>query len=299
MLSRFSGANIFFSIRATTFRAVMKCAAIIETAPDLVKPLCQYLPGWKTVRQFISAFHCQLCLLSFPRRIIPHTNNQQQIIRKEKTMQKFSVKIARLVVFAFCAALLMANAEAQTRKKSATKKSAAPSALRIPTGTEMKIRLETTIDTKESKDGDRFTATVLSPSKYADATIEGHIAKIDKSGKVTGKTELALAFDRIRLTNGQSATMAAQVVKVYGEDSAKEVDEEGNVKSGSQGKTTAVRSGGGAALGAIIGGIAGGGKGAAIGAAAGAGVGAGSVLIQGSKKVKLESGTEILIKTTR
>ena len=60
--------------------------------------------------------------------------------------------------------------------------------------------------------------------------------------------------------------MAAQVVKVYGEDSAKEVDEEGNVKSGSKGKTTAVRTGGGAALGAIVGGIAGGGKGAAIGA---------------------------------
>ena len=163
----------------------------------------------------------------------------------------------------------------------------------------MKIRLQDTIDTKESKDGDRFTAIVLTPNKYADATIEGHIAKIDKSGKVTGKTELALAFDRIRLTNGQTATMGAQVVKVYGEDSAKSVDEEGNVKSGSQGKTTAIRSGGGAALGAIIGGIAGGGKGAAIGAGVGAGVGAGSVLIQGSKKVKLESGTEILIKTTR
>jgi hypothetical protein len=214
-------------------------------------------------------------------------------------MQKIS--IARLVVLVICVAALIATAPAQTRKKTtATKKSAAKSsALRIPTGTEMKVRLENEIDTKEAKDGDRFTATVLSPSNYADATIEGHIAKINKSGKVTGKTELALSFDRITLKNGQSAAMAAQVVKVYGEDSAKEVDEEGNVKSGSQGKTTAVRTGGGAALGAIVGGIAGGGKGAAIGAAVGGGLGAGSVLIQGSKKVKLESGTEILIKTTR
>lgn len=163
----------------------------------------------------------------------------------------------------------------------------------------MKIRLENEIDTKESRDGERFTAMVLSPSRYADATIEGHIAKINESGKLTGKTKLALAFDRIRLRNGQRGRMAAQVVRVYGEDSVKEVDEEGNVKSGSRGKTTAVRTGGGAALGAIVGAIAGGGKGAAIGAAVGAGAGAASTAIQGSNKVKLESGTEILIRTTR
>lgn len=215
-------------------------------------------------------------------------------------MQKFKGAVIRMAVSVFFLALLIPAAQSQTRKRPATTK-AAPraTALSIPRGTEMKIRLENEIDTKESKDGDRFTAIVLSPSNYADATIEGHIAKIDKSGKLSGKTELALAFDRIRLKDGRSATIDAQVVKVYGEDSVKEVDEEGNVKSGSKGKTTAVRTGGGAALGAIVGGIAGGGKGAAIGAAVGAAAGAGSTYIQGSNKVKLESGTEILIKTTR
>lgn len=213
-------------------------------------------------------------------------------------MQKFSGVIVRLLVFFFCFGLLIPAAQSQTRKKSVAKRPAARF-LPIPNGTEIKIRLEDEIDTKKSRDGDRFTATVLSPSKYADATIEGHVAKIDESGKLSGKTELALSFDRIRLRNGQSGRMAAQVVKVYGEDSVKEVDEEGNVKSGSKGKTTAVRTGGGAALGAIVGGIAGGGKGAAIGAAIGAAAGAGSTAIQGSNKVKIESGTEILIRTTR
>jgi hypothetical protein len=213
-------------------------------------------------------------------------------------MQKFSGVIASLIVSVFCLALLIPAAQSQTRKSS-PRKSAARSPVTIPRGTEIKIRLDNEIDTKESRDGDRFTATVLSPVRYADATIEGHIAKIDKSGKLTGKTELALSFDRIRLRNGRSGRMAAQVVRVYGEDSVKEVDEEGNVKSGSKGKTTAVRTGGGAALGAIVGAIAGGGKGAAIGAAVGAGAGAASTAIQGSNKVKLESGTEILIRTTR
>src|SRR5262245_30163220 len=218
---------------------------------------------------------------------------------KEKTMRKFSNDIARLIVSVFCLALLIPAAHSQTRRKSTTHRAATRSVLTIPRGTEMKIRLENENNTKESTDRDPFTATVLSPAPYADAKIEGHIAKINQSGKMSGKTELALSFDRIRLKNGQSAQMAAQVVKVYGEDSAKEVDEEGNVKSGSKGKTTAVRTGGGAALGAIVGGIAGGGKGAAIGAAVGAAAGAGSTYIQGSNKVKLERGTEILIKTAR
>ena len=213
-------------------------------------------------------------------------------------MRKFSGVIARLTMSIFCLALLIPVAQSQTKKRPAAR-STARRIVRIPVGTEMKIRLNNEIDSKESRDGDRFTATVLTPRKYADATIEGHIARINKSGKLAGKTELALTFDRIRLRNGQSGRMAAQVVRVYGEDSVKKVDEEGNIESGSKGETTAVRTGGGAALGAIIGGIAGGGKGAAIGAAIGAGAGAASTAIQGSNKVKLESGTEVLIRTTR
>jgi hypothetical protein len=213
-------------------------------------------------------------------------------------MQKFSGVVSRLIVSVFCLALLIPAAHSQT-KRPVTRKSAAGKFVRIPARTEMKIRLENEIDSKESRDGDRFTATVLSPVRYADATIEGHIARINKSGKLSGKTELALTFDRIRLRNGQSGRMAAQVVRVYGEDSVEKVDREGNIESDSRGKTTAVRTGGGAALGAIIGGIAGGGKGAAIGAAIGAGAGAASTAIQGSSKVKLERGTEILIKTVR
>jgi hypothetical protein len=221
-------------------------------------------------------------------------------------MNKLSKSIARFSMMVFSLALVISIAgsfdlsNAQTKKKSSTiKKTPRKTPVSIPVGTQMRIRLENEIDTKSSEDGDRFTAIVLTPEKYADATVEGHIAKIKKSGKLKGTTELSLAFDSIKLVNGQNIRMAAQVVRVYDDKGSDKVDEEGNVKSGSQGKETAVRAGGGAALGAIIGGIAGGGKGAAIGAAVGAGAGAGSTFITGSKKVKLESGTEVLIKTTR
>ncbi|MDQ3011444.1 MAG: hypothetical protein M3X11_12155, partial [Acidobacteriota bacterium] len=167
----------------------------------------------------------------------------------------------------------------------------------IADGVSMKLRLNDQISTKTNREGDRFTAVVLDPSNYADAIVEGHIAKLTKSGKASGKTEMALVFDTIRLRDGRSGRMAAQVEKVYQSEKVKTVDEEGNVESSSRTKDTATRGVGGAALGAIIGGIAGGGKGAAIGAIVGGGVGVGSVYVEGGKDLVLEPGTEVLIRT--
>lgn len=220
----------------------------------------------------------------------------QQFQRPANNALRITISILALITLAGT----FISADAQTRKRSTRTKSTqtARRATVIPQGTEMRIRLDDEIDSKKSEDGDKFTAVVMNPDRYADATIEGHISRVDKSGKIKGQTELVLSFDRIKLVNGETLGFAAQVVQIYGEDAGK-VDEEGNVKSGSKGKETAVAAGGGAALGAVIGAIAGGGKGAAIGAAVGAAAGAGGSYIKGSKKVKLEAGTELLIRTTR
>ena len=213
--------------------------------------------------------------------------------------------IVALLLSAFGAASGSFQADAQTKKKHRTRRAikksapAAQAAFAVPVGTELKLRLESAVDTKNSKDGDPFTATVLTPSKYEGATVDGHVAAVKQSGKFTGQTALALAFTRLTQKDGQSATIDGQLVEVYGEKSAKEVDQEGNVKSGGQGKTTAIRSGGGAAVGAAIGALAGGGKGAAIGAIVGGAAGAGSVFITGTNKVKLDRGTELLIRTNK
>jgi hypothetical protein len=198
----------------------------------------------------------------------------------------------------------IAESSAQTRSKTRKKvrsarTAAAPTAPVIAKNTELKIRLSSDIDTKTAQDGDRFTATVLEPSKYAEATVEGHIAALKQSGKLKGKTALALTFDTITHRNGTTAPLAAQLVKVYDSESARKVDDEGNIESGSKTKTTAVRTGGGAAAGAVIGAAIGGGKGAGIGAIVGAVAGGASTYIQGANKIKLERGTEILIVTTR
>lgn len=170
-------------------------------------------------------------------------------------------------------------------------------AIVIPEGDQMRIRLTSPLSTKTNREGDQFTASVVSPSAYVNATIVGHIARITHSGKATGKTEMLLAFDEITMPDGRSSPFEAQVEKVYDGATVKTVDEEGNVQTGSRTKDTATRGAGGAALGAIIGGIAGGGKGAAIGAVLGGAAGAGSVYVQSGKDIIFETGTEMMIRS--
>lgn len=167
----------------------------------------------------------------------------------------------------------------------------------VPNETKLLLRLNDTINTKTNQRGDRFTATVVQPQEYAGAAVTGHIAQLNRSGRVTGKTELSLAFDSIKMLDGRTGDLRAEVTELIASETVKSVDEEGNIESASKTKDTAIRSGGGAALGAIIGAIAGGGKGAAIGALIGAGVGAGSVFVQGNKDLILEPGTEMEVRT--
>jgi hypothetical protein len=163
----------------------------------------------------------------------------------------------------------------------------------VSEGALLRIRLETRLTTETNCEGDRFTARVIEPSEYEGAVIQGHVAKIERSGRMTGRTEMALDFDAITLRNGRSGPFHAQIERVFATESVKSVDEEGNVESASKTKETEIRAVGGAVLGAIIGGIAGGGKGAAIGAIVGAGAGAGSVYVQGDKNLILEPGTQM------
>lgn len=167
----------------------------------------------------------------------------------------------------------------------------------LPADTVLRLRLNSEINTKVNREGDKFMATVIEPNEYEGATVEGHIAKLKRSGRLTGQTELSLDFDRITYADGRSYPFRAQLERVHESEQVKSVDEEGNVQSSSQTKDTAVRGAGGAALGAVIGAIAGGGKGAAIGALIGASVGAGSVYIQGNKDLIFERGTEMTVRT--
>jgi len=211
------------------------------------------------------------------------------------------MRLSKMITYVVAVTALLAlpvTAAAQTRKprlRRPAPRVVAP--VLVPVGTNLKVRLNETLSSKESRAGDKFTAAVLDPVRFNEATVHGHIRSILKSGKVTGRTTMNLAFDSIDLTDNRHGTLHGYVTKVYGGNGT--TDEEGGVQSKSRGNQTLKRSGIGATAGAIIGGLAGGGKGAAIGLILGGAGGAGSLAIKGSKELKLESGTEMLVHVTR
>jgi hypothetical protein len=207
--------------------------------------------------------------------------------------------ISLLAVVVMLAAPLIVDAQKRKpRLRRPVRRAAVVTVPTVPVGTNLKVRIEDSLSSKESRVGDKFTATVLDPVRFNEATVEGHISSIQKSGKIKGRTSMNLAFDSIRYTDGRTAPMHGYVTKVYGSDSGT-ADEEGGVTSGSRTKQTIKRAGIGAGAGAIIGAIAGGGKGAAIGLLIGGAGGAGSLAVQGSKELKIDSGTEMLVRVTR
>jgi len=169
----------------------------------------------------------------------------------------------------------------------------------LSSGETIVAELNDLLSTSTGRDGDTFTATVRSPTPYAGAVIDGHVSNVQRSGRVTGRSQLTFSFDRIRLPDGRSYRFAGILdsVRLPNGDTAK-IDNEGAVQEDSQSTKTVERTAIGTAVGAIIGAIAGGGKGAAIGAVVGAGSGAGSVYIQGRDDLDLPRGTEITIRTT-
>jgi hypothetical protein len=169
----------------------------------------------------------------------------------------------------------------------------------IPNGTEIVAVLNNDLSTQNAREGDRFTMTVRSPGQYEGATIEGQVTSVNRSGRVSGRSEMTMDFDTIRLRDGSSYRFAGilETVRTPNGDVVR-VDNEGAVRDSDQTKQTVQRTAIGTAVGAIIGAIAGGGKGAAIGAIVGAGAGAGSVYVQGRNDLDLTAGTEVTVRAT-
>ncbi len=169
----------------------------------------------------------------------------------------------------------------------------------IPNGTELVAVLNNDLSTQNVREGDRFTMTVRSPGQFDGATIEGHVLNVNRGGRITGRSELTMDFDTIRMRDGRSYSFAGILESVRTpEGEVVRVDNEGAVRESDQTNKTVTRTAIGTAVGAIIGAIAGGGKGAAIGAVIGAGAGAGSVYIQGRNDLSLTAGTEVTLRAT-
>ncbi len=152
--------------------------------------------------------------------------------------------------------------------------------LAIPRDTIMRIELLSNLSTDASQKGDRFQARVIEPKEFDGATIEGHVTSVKRPGRAKSTAELQLSFDEIRMADGRSSRLSAQVIEVIpssGQGVGK-VDSEGGV----QGKGST---------------IAGGGVGAAVGATIGAGVGTAGVLTERGRDISLYQGQQLRIRT--
>jgi hypothetical protein len=167
----------------------------------------------------------------------------------------------------------------------------------IRPNTLMMLRLNTFLSSRTSSVGQPFTARVESPPEYQGAIVRGHVARVQESGRLTGRTEMALAFDSLRLPGGRTVPMRAELTGMRSSESVQVVDAEGNIQSGSRSNQTMIRSGIGAAVGGLLGGLIGGRTGVLVGVLAGGGAGAGSLAIQGARELRLQPGAELEIRT--
>ena len=175
--------------------------------------------------------------------------------------------------------------------------SAAGQAL-VPNGTRLVATLNDALSAQNAREGDRFTLTIRSPSQYQDAVIGGLVTGVNVSGRFSGRSDLSLAFQTIRLRNGSNHDFDGLIENVRTPDGETiTVNDEGAVEQDSRTEETVQRGAIGAAIGAVIGAITGGGKGAAIGAVVGAGSGAGTVILQGRDRLDLQRGTELTIRS--
>jgi len=154
--------------------------------------------------------------------------------------------------------------------------------LTIPAGTELQLVLESGLSSATSRVGDPVTARVAratSPDGRVllpgGTILKGRVYRAEAAGRVSGKSRLAVDFDRI-VVRGVEHRLDTTAIDVEGPDS--------------HGKDAAI-IGGSTVGGAIIGGILGGGKGAKKGAVVGILGGTGAVLATRGKDVEIPAGS--------
>jgi hypothetical protein len=168
----------------------------------------------------------------------------------------------------------------------------------VPDDTALRIRLDDTLTSADSQVGDPFSATVVDQGEYRNARVYGHVAEIDLSGKIKGRTSMVLRFNRLVMPDGRRAPIHAEIVGLYHAPSGEKVDVEGAIESGSRGRKSIEHTVIGAGAGALLGGIFGGGKGAGIGSIVGGAGGLGTTAFHGHQKITLSSGQEMMIRIT-
>jgi hypothetical protein len=160
-------------------------------------------------------------------------------------------------------------------------------AFSLPSGTNVRVRLGETLDTRRNRAGDRFTATLDEPLVSGDRVVvpkgtafSGHLVQATSSGRFKGRAVMTLALDSFDLKGRKYSIRSGDSTRV----------------SSRHRKRNWLWIGGGAGGGALAGAAAGGKVGGLIGAGAGAAVGTIGAAVTGRKDVRLPVETRVMFR---
>jgi hypothetical protein len=174
----------------------------------------------------------------------------------------------------------------------------------LPTGTAVKMKLETTLATFSSKAGDPFSARVTEPVVIdgktvipIGATVEGRVTKANEPRRIAGKPSIGIFPENLVLPNGDRFMLNASLVDTNARHGT-DVSTEGQFKGAGHDGKDLTEIGMGTGGGMLVGGLAGGGKGFLIGGAVGATVTVAHWLGK-HRSAMLPAGTEMVMELSR
>jgi len=176
--------------------------------------------------------------------------------------------------------------------------------LSLPAGTAFKVKLEKTLSTFTSKEGDPFSGRVLDPVVLdgktvipVGATVQGRVTKINEPRRIAGKPTIGIFPETVILPSGERYMLNAVLVDTNLHNGS-DVNTEGQFKGDGHDGKDLTEVGFGTGGGMLVGGLAGGGKGLLIGGAVGATLTVAHWL--GKKRsAMLPSGTELMMELSR
>lgn len=168
-----------------------------------------------------------------------------------------------------------------------------PASATVPAGTNFFVTTETALSTKSNQVGDPVAARTAENINVngqvvipAGALVEGHVSAIESAGNPGEIAYIDLAFDRVRMSDGEWLPISGVLAGKAGE----EVRGSGNIP-----RNVAIGAGAGAVLGQVIGGDA---KSTVIGAVIGAGAGAAAGEATRDSYVVVPAGSRLNIQLT-
>ena len=174
------------------------------------------------------------------------------------------------------------------------------SVITIPKDVEIILELQEDVNTEITREGERFTAKVVSPMELDGAIVEGHVEKMQIPGRIKRKAELQLSFDRIVINGNRWSNFSGvltEVVAVKG-DNVRRVTDEGTAVGQSSVKGDVIKVSASTGTGAGVGAIFGGPVGLAIGAGVGAAFGIGSALVDRGKHIRLNKNQQLKVRSS-